>query len=227
MYRKIVKRILDIVISGVGLLLLSWLYLILAVLVRTKLGSPVIFHQERPGYGEKIFRLCKFRTMTDERDENGELLPDKDRLTKFGRMLRATSLDELPELWNIFKGDMSLIGPRPLLVSYLPWYTEREKLRHTVRPGLTGLAQVSGRNFLAWDQRLEKDAQYVENLSFGLDVKIFFLTIKKVFVREDVAVDTNVLEGNLAKIRQEAQNAQNTENAQDTGNVQGAEGNVD
>lgn len=230
MYRKVVKRILDIIISGVGLLLLSWLYLILAVLVRTKLGSPVIFHQERPGYGEKIFRLCKFRTMTDERDENGELLPDKDRLTKFGRMLRATSLDELPELWNIFKGDMSLIGPRPLLVSYLPWYTEREKLRHTVRPGLTGLAQVSGRNFLAWDQRLEKDAQYVENLSFGLDVKIFFLTIKKVFVREDVAVDTNVLEGNLAKIRQEAQSAQNVknkENAQDTGNVQDAEGNAD
>jgi len=150
---------------------------------------------------EKIFTLKKFRTMTDERDENGNLLPDEVRLTKFGRFLRSTSLDELPELWNIFCGDMSLIGPRPLLVSYLPYYTEREKLRHTVRPGLTGLAQVSGRNFLEWDKRLEKDAEYVENLSLGLDIKIFFTTIKKVFVRENVAADTNKIEGNLAEIR--------------------------
>lgn len=202
MYRNGIKRLLDICISGVALIVLSPVFLVLFILVRCKLGSPVIFKQERPGLHEKIFTLKKFRTMTDERDEEGNLLPDAVRLTKFGKLLRATSLDELPELWNIFKGDMSLIGPRPLLVSYLPYYTDREKLRHTVRPGLTGLAQVSGRNFLEWDKRLEKDVEYVENVSFLLDVKIFFTTIKKVFVREDVAVDTNQLEGNLAKLRQ-------------------------
>lgn len=202
MYKHFWKRVLDIVISGAGLICLSPLLLILAVLVRIKLGSPIIFKQERPGLNEQIFTLKKFRTMTDERDEEGNLLPDAVRLTRFGRFLRSTSLDELPELWNIFTGDMSLIGPRPLLVSYLPYYTEREKLRHTVRPGLTGLAQVSGRNLLEWNKRLEKDVEYVENLSFGLDIKIFFLTIKKVFVREDVVVDTNQVEGNLAKIRE-------------------------
>lgn len=201
MYRHFFKRVLDVVISGIGLICISPILLLLAFLVRVKLGSPVIFKQERPGLNEKIFTLKKFRTMTDERDENGNLLPDEVRLTKFGRFLRSTSLDELPELWNIFCGDMSLIGPRPLLVSYLPYYTEREKLRHTVRPGLTGLAQVSGRNFLEWDKRLEKDAEYVENLSLGLDIKIFFTTIKKVFVRENVAADTNKIEGNLAEIR--------------------------
>ncbi len=202
MYKHFFKRALDILISGIGLICISPVLLVLAILVRVKLGSPIIFKQERPGLNEKIFTLKKFRTMTDARDSEGNLLPDAERLTKFGKFLRSTSLDELPELWNIFCGDMSLIGPRPLLVSYLPYYTEREKLRHTVRPGLTGLAQVSGRNFLEWDKRLEKDAEYVENLSFALDVKIFFTTIKKVFVREDVAVDTNQLEGNLAKIRQ-------------------------
>ena len=202
MYKRFVKRLLDIVISGTGLICLSPVLLVLAILVRTRLGSPVIFKQERPGLNEKIFTLKKFGTMTDERDTEGNLLPDAQRLTKFGRFLRATSLDELPELWNIFCGDMSLIGPRPLLVSYLPYYTEREQLRHTVRPGLTGLAQISGRNFLEWDRRLEKDVEYVENLSLRLDIKIFFLTIKKVFVREDVVVDTNQVEGNLAKIRQ-------------------------
>lgn len=201
MYKYFFKRLLDILISGIGLICLSPILLILAVLVRVKLGSPVIFKQERPGLNEKIFTLKKFRTMTDERDAEGKLLPDAERLTKFGRFLRSTSLDELPELWNIFTGDMSLIGPRPLLVSYLPYYTKREQLRHTVRPGLTGLAQISGRNFLEWDKRLEKDAEYVEKLSFGLDIKIFFLTIKKVFVREDVVVDTNKIEGNLAEIR--------------------------
>lgn len=139
--------------------------------------------------------------MTDARDEKGELLPDSVRLTKFGSFLRKTSLDELPELWNIFKGDMSLIGPRPLLVSYLPWYTEREKLRHTVRPGLTGLAQVSGRNYIEWDKRLEKDVEYVEHLSFAMDMKIFFKTIQVLFAEDDVAVDTDVIEGNLAEIR--------------------------
>lgn len=200
-YGKYVKRGLDILISGIALLILSPVILVLAILVRRKLGSPVIFHQERPGYHEKIFTLCKFRTMTDARDEKGELLPDSVRLTKFGSLLRKTSLDELPELWNIFKGDMSLIGPRPLLVSYLPWYTEREKLRHTVRPGLTGLAQVSGRNYIEWDKRLEKDVEYVEHLSFAMDLKIFFKTIQVLFAEEDVAVDTDVVEGNLAEIR--------------------------
>lgn len=207
MYKNIIKRLLDILISAIVLILFCWLFAILAILVRVKLGSPVIFHQERPGRidkktgKERIFKLCKFRTMTDERDENGNLLPDKDRLTKFGMMLRSTSLDELPEFWNILKGDMSFIGPRPLLVSYLPWYTDRERLRHSVRPGLTGLAQVSGRNNLAWDQRFETDVQYVENLTFGMDVKIVFTTIKKIFVKEDVAEDTNVAEGNFAEIR--------------------------
>lgn len=201
MYRLFIKRLLDIVISGVALIVLSPVYLILAILIRVKLGSPVIFHQERPGKDEKIFTLCKFRTMTDERDENGNLLPDNVRLTKFGKLLRSTSLDELPELWNIFKGDMSLIGPRPLLVSYLPYYTEEEKLRHTVRPGLTGLAQVSGRNFLDWDNRLKKDVEYVKNLSFLMDLKVIFLTVKVVFVKENVAEDTNFVEGNFAEIR--------------------------
>jgi len=184
------------------MLLLSPVYLIVAILVRVKLGSPVIFHQKRPGYHEKIFTLCKFRTMTDERDENGELLPDSVRLTKFGLFLRKTSLDELPELWNILKGDMSLIGPRPLLVSYLPWYTEREKLRHTVRPGLTGLAQVSGRNYIEWDKRLEKDVEYVEHISFGMDLKVLWMTVRVVFGKSDeVAEVTDDIEGNLAEIR--------------------------
>lgn len=200
-YRKYVKRLLDIIISLCALIILSPILLITALLVRVKLGSPVIFHQERPGYNEKIFKLCKFRSMTEEKDENGNLLPDAVRLTKFGRMLRATSLDELPELFNILKGDMSLIGPRPLLVSYLPYYTEEERLRHTVRPGLTGLAQVSGRNLLEWDKRFAKDVEYVRNLSFKMDMKIFFLTIKKVFVHENIEVDTNKVEGNFAEIR--------------------------
>ena len=201
MYRKYIKRLLDIVISLVALVVLSPVLLVLAILVRCKLGAPVIFHQERPGYHEKIFKLCKFRTVTDERDEEGNLLSDSVRLTKFGRILRATSLDELPELWNILKGDMSIIGPRPLLISYLPYYTEEERLRHTVRPGLTGLAQVSGRNLLDWDKRFATDVTYVKNLTFAMDVKIFFLTIKKVFVREDIEVDTNQVEGNFAEIR--------------------------
>lgn len=197
MYRRFIKRGLDMILSGAALMLLSPIFLIVALLVRIKLGSPVIFHQERPGYGEKIFTLCKFRTMTDERDENGELLPDAVRLTAFGSFLRKTSLDELPELWNIFKGDMSIIGPRPLLVGYLPYYTERERLRHTVRPGLTGLAQVSGRNFIAWDDRLEKDVEYVEHLSFWMDLKVLWKTVKVVLKKEDVAVETDSVEGYL------------------------------
>lgn len=211
MYRHFIKRILDIFVSLLGMIVLSPVYLVVAILVRTKLGSPIIFHQKRPGYQEKIFTLCKFRTMTDERDENGELLPDSVRLTKFGLFLRKTSLDELPELWNIFKGDMSLIGPRPLLVSYLPWYTEREKLRHTVRPGLTGLAQVSGRNFIEWDKRLEKDVEYVEKLSFFMDLKVLWMTVKVVFGKSDeVAEVTDDVEGNLAEIRAAKAESQNS-----------------
>lgn len=235
MYRKYIKRLLDIVISLVALVVLSPVLLVLAILVRCKLGAPVIFHQERPGYHEKIFKLCKFRTMTDERDEEGNLLPDSVRLTKFGRILRATSLDELPELWNILKGDMSIIGPRPLLISYLPYYTVEERLRHTVRPGLTGLAQVSGRNLLDWDKRFATDVTYVKNLTFAMDVKIFFLTIKKVFVREDIEVDTNQVEGNFAEIRKARLKEQNSSslanlcngtNSQDIGERQKEEVNI-
>jgi len=205
MYQKYIKRLLDIVISLAALILLSPVLLVVAALVRIKLGSPVIFHQERPGYHEKIFQLCKFRSMTDERGADGELLPDEVRLTKFGRTLRATSLDELPELWNILKGDMSLIGPRPLLVSYLPYYTKEERLRHSVRPGLTGLAQVRGRNLLDWDRRFATDVEYVRNLTFAMDVKIFLMTIRKVLVHEDIEVDTNQVEGNFAEIRKAKQ----------------------
>lgn len=202
MYNKYVKRLFDIIISAVGLIVLSPLMLVLWLLVRLKLGKPAVFVQERPGRDEKIFRLYKFRTMTDARDEKGELLPDEVRLTDFGKKLRSTSLDELPELFNILKGDMSLIGPRPLLVAYLPYYTKREQLRHTVRPGLTGLAQVSGRNFIAWDQRLSKDVEYVEGLSFLMDLKILFKTVMVVFKKENVAVDTDSVEGSLCDERE-------------------------
>lgn len=202
MYRKYIKRCLDAAVSLVSIVILSPILLVLGILVRVKLGSPVFFKQERPGRQEKIFTLCKFRTMTDERDERGELLPDAARLTGFGKFLRATSLDELPELFNILKGDMSIIGPRPLLVSYLPYYSEREKLRHTVRPGLTGLAQVSGRNYIDWDRRLEKDVEYVEHLSFAMDLKVLWLTVRTVLGHaEEVAEDTNAVEGNFAQIR--------------------------
>lgn len=202
MYNRFVKRLIDIMISAAGLILLSPIMLVLWILVRMKLGKPAIFTQERPGRNERIFKLYKFRTMTDAKDEKGELLPDEVRLTDFGKKLRATSLDELPELFNILKGDMSLIGPRPLLIKYLPYYTKREQLRHTVRPGLTGLAQVSGRNFIAWDQRLEKDVEYVEKLSFWMDVKILIRTVAVVFKKENVAVETNVVEGSLCDERE-------------------------
>ncbi|MBD5448848.1 MAG: sugar transferase [Lachnospiraceae bacterium] len=202
MYKNCIKRCLDFFLSLCGVIVLSPVLLVLCILVRVKLGSPVLFRQERPGKNEKIFTLCKFRTMTDARDENGELLPDAVRLTKFGKFLRGTSLDELPELFNILKGDMSIIGPRPLLVSYLPYYTEKEKLRHSVRPGLTGLAQVSGRNFIDWDRRLAKDVEYVENLTFGMDMKVLRMTVKTVLGHTDeVAEDTNAVEGNFAEIR--------------------------
>ena len=197
MYQKWLKRLIDIVVSAAGIIVLSPVLLILWILVRVKLGKPAIFTQERPGKDEKIFKLYKFRSMTDERDGKGELLPDEVRLTAFGEKLRGTSLDELPELFNILKGDMSLIGPRPLLVGYLPYYTKREQLRHSVRPGLTGLAQVSGRNFIAWDDRLAKDVEYVENLSLLLDLKIFLKTVMVVFKKENVAVETDSVEGYL------------------------------
>lgn len=202
MYKNGIKRGLDILLSLCGIIVLSPVLLVLVILVRVKLGSPVFFRQQRPGKDEKIFTLCKFRTMTDARDEKGELLPDAVRLTKFGKFLRATSLDELPELFNILKGDMSVIGPRPLLVSYLPYYTQRERLRHSVRPGLTGLAQVSGRNFLDWDRRFQKDVEYVEHLTFGMDLKVLWLTVRTVLGHTDeVAEDTGAAEGNFAEIR--------------------------
>ena len=203
MYRRFIKRWLDFVLSFIGIVVLSPVLIVLAALVRIKLGSPVLFRQERPGRDEKIFTLCKFRTMTDKKDGEGKLLPDGERLTKFGKLLRAASLDELPELFNILKGDMSIIGPRPLLVSYLPYYTEEEKLRHKVRPGLTGLAQVSGRNFIDWDKRKEKDVEYVKNLSFFMDIKVLWMTVMTVLGHSDeVAEDTNAVEGNFAQIRQ-------------------------
>ena len=191
-YEKYVKRALDIVLAGGALVVLSPVLAVTAVLVRTKLGSPVIFHQDRPGKDGKIFRLYKFRSMTDEKDENGNLLPDEVRLTAFGKKLRATSLDELPELWNILKGDMSVVGPRPLLVRYLPLYNEEQRHRHDVRPGLTGWAQVNGRNALSWEEKFRYDVEYVRNISFALDVKIVFLTVKKVFSREGISSEDSV-----------------------------------
>ncbi len=185
MYRKCGKRLFDIICALAALIVFGWLYIIVAVLVRIKLGSPVLFKQARPGKDEKIFYLYKFRTMTDEKDENGNLLPDDVRLTKFGRLLRKTSLDELPEAFNILKGDMSVVGPRPLLVKYLERYNERQKRRHEVRPGLTGLAQVNGRNAITWEEKFEWDVRYVDNVTFFGDVKIILLTVWKAFVKEE------------------------------------------
>ena len=202
-YEKYIKRPLDLFCGLSAIIFFSWLYLLVAILVRVKLGSPVIFTQDRPGEDEKIFKLYKFRTMTDEKDANGNLLPDSERLTKFGRILRATSLDELPEAFNIVKGDMSIIGPRPLLPSYLEWYTEDEKHRHDVRPGLSGLAQVNGRNFLDWDKRFELDVKYAKSITFLGDIKIILQTIKKFFTHSNIATDTSVTEGNMAKMREE------------------------
>ena len=202
-YEKYIKRPLDLFCGLSAIIFFSWLYIIVAILVRVKLGSPIIFTQDRPGKDEKIFKLYKFRTMTDERDVNGKLLPDSERLTKFGKLLRTTSLDELPEAFNIVKGDMSIIGPRPLLTSYLDWYTENEKHRHDVRPGLSGLAQVNGRNFLDWDKRFELDVEYAQKITFIGDVKIILQTVKKFFTHSNIATDTSRTEGNMAKIRAE------------------------
>lgn len=200
-YEKFVKRFLDIFLSGMALIILSPILFVTAILVRVKLGSPVIFCQERPGKDEKIFKLHKFRSMSDARDENGNLLPDEIRLGRFGRNLRATSLDELPELWDIFRGKMSIVGPRPLLVEYLPYYTENERHRHDVRPGLTGLAQINGRNTLTWEQKFAYDLEYVQRISFITDLRILLGTVGKVLNRSGVQVNTQSSEGNLARIR--------------------------
>ncbi|MCG6838981.1 sugar transferase [Fusobacterium polymorphum] len=192
MYRLFFKRIIDIFLSLIFILLFWWLYIVIIILVKKKLGSPVLFEQERPGLNEKIFTMYKFRTMTDEKDKNGNLLPDKDRLTKFGRFLRSTSLDEIPELWNVLKGEMSLVGPRPLLVEYLLKYTKEEKRRHEVRPGITGFAQVNGRNNTTWEDRFKNDIYYVENISFLLDLRIIIKTILKVIKKSDINQSENV-----------------------------------
>lgn len=186
MYAKYIKRILDFILSLIALIVLSPVLLVVAILVRIKLGSPIIFKQQRPGKDEKIFTLYKFRTMTDKKDENGNLLLDSERLTKFGKVLRSTSLDELPELVNILKGDMSIVGPRPLLVKYLPYYTEEERHRHDVRPGLTGLAQVSGRNTISWKEKFDKDIEYVNNISFFNDCSVIIKTVIAVFKHDGV-----------------------------------------
>ncbi len=191
-YRRFYKRPMDFILSLISIVILSPVLLVVSILIRTKLGSPVIFKQKRPGLNEKIFTIYKFRSMTDERDENGELLSDSIRLTKFGKFLRNTSLDELPGLFNILKGDMSIIGPRPLLVKYLPLYNEHQKRRHCVRPGLSGLAQISGRNAISWEDKFDLDVEYVDNVSFISDWRIIFLTIKKVLFREGISSDTSV-----------------------------------
>lgn len=186
-YARYIKRLLDVISSLFAIVILSPLFLCTGILVKKKLGTPVLFKQERPGKDGKIFQMYKFRSMTDERDENGELLPDEIRLTSFGKKLRSTSLDELPELFNIFKGDMSFIGPRPLLVKYLPLYSERQGHRHDVRPGITGYAQVNGRNAISWEEKFEKDVWYVEHISFWTDVKVLFKTVSVVLKREGIS----------------------------------------
>ena len=189
-YVKYGKRFFDVIGSLVAIIVLSPVLLVTAILVRKKLGSPVLFQQERPGKDEKVFQMYKFRSMTEERDKNGELFPDEIRLTEFGKKLRSTSLDELPELFNILKGDMSFIGPRPLLVRYLPLYNERQKHRHDVKPGITGYAQVNGRNAISWEEKFEKDVWYVEHISLWTDIKILLKTVFVVFAREGISSET-------------------------------------
>ena len=207
MYAKYIKRILDFTLSLLALIVLAIPMLIIYILVRVKLGKPAIFKQQRPGKDEKIFTLYKFRTMTDARDEEGNLLPDSKRLTKFGKMLRSTSLDELPELINILKGDMAIVGPRPLLVEYLEYYTEEERHRHDVRPGLTGLAQINGRNSISWEEKFKDDIQYVNNVTFIEDIKIILQTVKKVIKKDDVLMGKELPFGKLNEIRSK-QNAE-------------------
>lgn len=208
MYEKFFKRVIDFILSFLALAVLSPVMLVLIIVGAVAMKGNPFFTQKRPGKidkktgEEKIFKLIKFRTMSNKKDKNGNLLPDEQRLNGYGRFLRSTSLDELPELWNILKGDMSLVGPRPLLISYIPYYTQTERMRHDVRPGLTGLAQVNGRNFVSWDNRLAYDVQYVENITFFVDVKIIFMTAFQFVKKQDVAVDTNKVEPNFAAERQ-------------------------
>lgn len=201
-YAKYIKRSIDLVVTTIGLICISPIFLIVCVLVRIKLGSPIFFKQKRTGKDEKTFEMIKFRTMTDARDENGQLLPDTERFTKFGNFLRNSSLDELPELLNVIKGDMSLIGPRPLYPFYLPYYTEKESLRHSVRGGITGLAQVNGRALLRWNDRFEKDVEYISNITFWGDIKILWMTFYKVFKQDDIGIPSVTEEGGLHIVRE-------------------------
>ena len=191
LYEKFIKRPLDCILAICAVLFLSPLLIVTAYLVRKKLGSPVLFTQDRPGKDEKVFKLFKFRTMTDEKNADGEPLPDEVRLTDFGKKLRSTSIDELPELLNIIKGDMAIVGPRPLLVKYLPWYTDEQRKRHSVRPGLTGYAQVNGRNTVNWDNNFKMDVDYVSRITFVGDIKIILQTVGKVFKREGISSETS------------------------------------
>lgn len=213
MYATCLKRVLDFLLSLVALLILSPVFLILVVVGAIAMKGNPFFTQRRPGRNERVFSLVKFRTMSNAKDKDGNLLPDDRRLNGYGKFLRSTSLDELPELLNILVGHMSIVGPRPLLVEYLPWYTETERRRHDVRPGLTGWAQVNGRNSVDWDRRFALDVEYVDHLTFGMDVKILFLTVKAVLFRSDVAEDTRVAEGNFADIRRAAAEAEKAETA--------------
>ncbi len=202
MYKHFFKRFFDFWISLIALICISPILLVVTIWLHfANKGAGAFFFQERPGKGGKIFKVVKYKTMTDERDENGELLPDANRLTRVGRFVRSTSIDELPQLFNVLKGDMALIGPRPLLVQYLPYYTEREQLRHTVRPGISGWAQVHGRNTAKWDERLEMDAYYAEHVSLCLDLKVIAITIKNVLMRKDISVDSNAVEPYLDEER--------------------------
>lgn len=207
MYAKFLKRIIDFCLSLFALIILSPVLLVLIILGTIKMKGNPFFTQQRPGKDEKIFRLIKFRTMTNAKDENGDLLPDEIRLTKYGQFLRSTSLDELPELFNILKGDMAIVGPRPLLVQYLPRYNERQKLRHTIRPGLTGLAQVNGRNSLTWEQKFEDDVTYIENITFLGDIKIIFKTVISVLKREGISQENNATMEEFKGTKNETTNA--------------------
>ena len=217
-YARYIKRIIDLSVTIIGLICISPIFLIVCILVRIKLGSPIFFKQKRTGKDEKTFEMIKFRTMTDERDENGQLLPDTERFTKFGNFLRNSSLDELPELLNVIKGDMSLIGPRPLYPFYLPYYTEKESLRHSVRGGITGLAQVNGRALLCWNDRFEKDVEYISNITFLGDVKILWMTFYKVFKQDDIGIPSVTEEGGLHIIR-EAQRSEYLKLFEDDPNI--------
>ena len=207
MYAKYIKRMLDFILSLIALIVLSPLMIIIGILVRIKLGRPVIFKQKRPGKNEKIFTLYKFKTMTDEKDEQGNLLADEKRLTKFGKFLRSTSLDELPELWNILKGEMAIVGPRPLLVEYLPLYNEEQKHRHDIKPGLTGLAQITGRNAIQWEEKFKEDIEYVNNITFIQDTKIILKTFIKVFKKDGINQEGNATIRKFEGVKKEKINA--------------------